>query len=238
MYPPTIWSHEFIESIDCNFQINNMEMVNELEKKVMVTFDGDNETGNMSTLHLLELIDTIENLGLGYRFQNIIRRELDKIASINGYNEWFKEEDSLHAMSLRFRLLRQHGYNVSQDFLWRFKDSEGGFIGYLQTDCKGLLSLYEASYLAFEGDIDLHEAKLFATKHLLKLKDKENEVLEYIDHALELPLYRKMLRLHTRWYINAYSKQKDANGLLLNLATLDFNMVQSLLKQELQEVSK
>ncbi|GJY09116.1 (E)-beta-ocimene synthase, chloroplastic-like protein [Tanacetum coccineum] len=201
MYPPTIWSHEFIESIDCNFQINNMEMVNELEKKVMVTFDGDNETGNMSTLHLLELIDTIENLGLGYRFQNIIRRELDKIASINGYNEWFKEEeDSLHAMSLRFRLLRQHGYNVSQDFLWRFKDSEGGFIGYLQTDCKGLLSLYEASYLAFEGDIDLHEAKLFATKHLLKLKDKENEVLEYIDHALELPLYRRVLRLHTRWW--------------------------------------
>nr|GEY33603.1 (E)-beta-ocimene synthase, chloroplastic-like [Tanacetum cinerariifolium] len=59
-----------------------MEMVNELAKKVMMTFDGDYETGNMSTLHLLELIDTIENLGLGYRFQNIIRRELDKIASI------------------------------------------------------------------------------------------------------------------------------------------------------------
>ncbi|GJY99893.1 (E)-beta-ocimene synthase, chloroplastic [Tanacetum coccineum] len=45
-----------------------------------------------------------------------------------------------------------------------------------------------------------------------------------------------MLRLHTRWYIDTYIKQKDTNGLILNLATLDFNMVKSLLKQELHEV--
>ena len=128
--------------------------------------------------------------------------------------------------------------HLNTDFLKRFKEKHGGFMRCLQTDIKGLLSLYEASYLAFEGEVDLHEAKLFAIEHLLKLKGQENEVLEHVSHALELPLYRRMLRLQARWYIDAYGKQKDANPLLLELATLDFNMVQSVLKRDLQNVSK
>nr|KAJ0209185.1 hypothetical protein LSAT_V11C400213090 [Lactuca sativa] len=128
-----------------------------------------------------------------------------------------KNVSSLHAASLRFRLHRKHGYSVSQDFLLRFKDSHGGFMRCLETDVRGLLSLYEASYLSFECQRDLQEAKLYAREHLLKLK---------------------MLRLQARWYIDAYSKGKDANMLLLELATLDYNMVQSEFKKELQEVSK
>lgn len=129
-------------------------------------------------------------------------------------------------------------FQLNTDFLLRFKDSHGGFMRCLETDVKGLLSLYEASYLSFEWERDLQEAKLFATKHLLKLKCQENEAREDINHALELPSYRRMLRLQARWYIDAYSKRKDANMLMLELATLDYNMVQSELKKELQEVSK
>ncbi|KAJ9549176.1 hypothetical protein OSB04_021719 [Centaurea solstitialis] len=215
----------------------------ELEKKVIKALDVDYESGALSSLQLLELVDNIERLGLGYRFQDNIRTVLGKIASKNGsYTKLGEEEEaeniSLHATSLRFRLHRQHGYNVSQDFLKRFKDGHGGFMGCLRTDVKGLLSLYEASYLAFEGEGDLHEAKVFATEHLLKLRGQENEVPEHVSHALELPLYRRMLRLQARWYIDAYGKQKDANLLLLELAMLDFNMVQSILKRDLQNVSK
>ncbi|KAL7603604.1 hypothetical protein Lser_V15G19530 [Lactuca serriola] len=238
IYQPTIWTHNFIEALDVNFPINSREKVKELDKKAL-QLNFDYENGGLSILQLLEQIDDIERLGLDYRFQNNIRRALNIITSVNENNIRHEEKErSLHAASLRFRLLRKHGYNVSQDFLLRFKDSHGGFMRCLETDVKGLLSLYEASYLSFEWERDLQEAKLFATKHLLKLKCQDNEAREDINHALELPSYRRMLRLQARWYIDAYSKRKDANMLLLELATLDYNMVQSEFKKELQEVSK
>lgn len=124
------------------------------------------------------------------------------------------------------------------DFLRRFNNGHGDLIGCLQTDVKGMLSLYEASHLAFLEESDLHEAKLFATEHLLKLKGKKNEALDHINHALELPLYHRMLRLQARHCIDAYNKRKDANPLLLELAILDFNMIQAAYKAELKEVSK
>ena len=111
-------------------------------------------------------------------------------------------------------------------------------MGVLKTDLKGLINLYEASYLAFEGERDLHEAKLFATEYLPNFKGRESGAHELINHALELPLYRRMLRLEARWYIDAYGKRRDTNIHMLELAALDFNMVQSQLKTELQELSK
>ncbi|KAI3784572.1 hypothetical protein L1987_43673 [Smallanthus sonchifolius] len=186
-------------------------------------------------LELLEHIDDIERLGLGYVYQCDIRRAPDIITSIYELNVELEEKEvSLHEASLRFRILRQHGYNV------RFKDSQGGFIGCLKTDVKGLLSLYEASHLAFMEERDLHEAKLFAREHLLKLKGLQNDpqVLEHINQALEVPLCHRMPRLQARYYIDAYNKRQDANLLLQELATLDFNMTQAAFKTELKEVSK
>ena len=86
----------------------------EVEKKGM-ELNFDYENGGLSILQLLEQIDDIERLGLDYRFQNDIRRALNFIASIKENNtEHEEKEGSLHEASLRFRLLRKHGYNVSQ----------------------------------------------------------------------------------------------------------------------------
>ncbi|PWA53791.1 (E)-beta-ocimene synthase, chloroplastic [Artemisia annua] len=150
----------------------------------------DYENCDFSSLELLELIDNIERLGLGRRFQTNITRVLNKIAGLDENNLGLKqEEDNLHALSLKFRILRQH------DFHRKFKESHGGLTGGLHTDVKGLLSIYEASYLALEGELDLHEAKLFATKNLLKLNGHENEAMkDHVNHALDTPLYRRMLR--------------------------------------------
>ncbi|KAJ0666974.1 putative (E)-beta-ocimene synthase [Helianthus annuus] len=106
-------------------------------------------------------------------------------------------------------------------------------------DVKALLSIYEASYLALESELDLHEAKLCATKSLLKQSGQVHKVMhDHIIYALDIPLYHRMQRLQARWYIDAYGKRKDANKLLLELAILDFNMVQSENKKDLQQVSK
>ncbi|XP_076929560.1 (E)-beta-ocimene synthase, chloroplastic-like, partial [Bidens hawaiensis] len=125
-------------------------------------------------------------------------------------------------------------------FLKRFKNSHGGLIGSLKSDVKAVLSLYEASFLALESELDLHEAKLLAKEKLMKLSVNINDEVtyNYINLALDAPLYHMEPRLQARWHIDAYSKRKDVNNLLLELAILDFNMVQSSNKRDLQQVSK
>ncbi|KAJ0500361.1 putative (E)-beta-ocimene synthase [Helianthus annuus] len=234
LYQKTIWSCDLMEGFESSFSMNCKEKVEKLEEKVMTLFI-DYENGGLITLQLLELIDDIERMGLGYRFQPDITRVLRKVASKH-YATKEEEEDNLHAVSLEFRLLRQHGFSVSQDFLKRFKDTDGSLIGCLHADVEATLSLYEASYLALEGELDLDDAKLIVVKSLLNLNyPNEND---HINHALDVPLYRRMHRLQARWYIDAYGKRKDANQMLLELAILDFNMVQSAHKRELQNVSR
>jgi isoprene synthase len=67
---------------------------------------------NADLLETLELIDDLQRLGLGYRFERDITRTLDNFASSKLCNEGI--EKSLHATALSFRLLRQQGYQVSQ----------------------------------------------------------------------------------------------------------------------------
>jgi len=120
-----------------------------------------------------------------------------------------------------------------------FKNENGDFIEGLGEDIKGLLSLYEASYLAFEGEDLLEEAKAFGRSQLKGVKgDIDAALRDQINHALELPLHHRMSRLEVRWYIENYSKRKGPNHLLLDLAKLDFNMVQSRHQIELQEMSR
>ncbi|KAH7576523.1 hypothetical protein JRO89_XS01G0098700 [Xanthoceras sorbifolium] len=195
-----------------------------------------NEDAEM--LSILELIDDIQRLGLGHRFEKDIKSALDKIVSWEGFD--VKAEDQkLHATALRFRLLRQHGYQVSQDVFKAFMDDDGKFMEYVKTDVKGMLNLYEASYLSFEGENILDEALTFSTTHLNGFKTNLGpDLSQLVSHALELPLHRRMIRLEARWYIEAYSQRKYVNGLLLELAKLDFNMVQSVLQSDLKDMSR
>ncbi|GJS51427.1 (E)-beta-ocimene synthase, chloroplastic-like protein [Tanacetum coccineum] len=188
--------------------------------------------------HIQSLADNID-IKINYDRVNELEPKVRALSTMTYKNivEIEEKEDSVYAASLRFRLLRQHGYNVSQG-TFKFKDSRGDFMGFPKTDLKGLINLYESSYLAFEGERDLHEAKLFAIKYLPDLMGQEYGAHKLINHALKLPLYHRMLILEERWYIDAYIKRKDANILMLELAALDFNMVQSKLKTDLQELSK
>ncbi|KAG5551788.1 hypothetical protein RHGRI_010017 [Rhododendron griersonianum] len=181
-----------------------------------------------NSLTILELIDDIQRLGLSYHFDKDIKRALDKIIlSVNGNNVMEDQQIGVHAIALCFRLCRQHGY----------EDENGNFMESLSKDTKGLLSLYEASYFSFDGEKLMEEAKVFTTKHL-KGKIANEDLVEQINHALEMPLQHRMLRLEARWYIEAYGKSKDVNYLLLEMAKLEFNMVQSMLQGELKDMSR
>lgn len=123
-----------------------------------------------------------------------------------------------------------------------FTDGEGSFKDCLGNDVKGMLSLYEAAYLGFEGESLLDEALAFTSIHLRNLSrsdvTQEKGVSEQVSHALELPLHHRMLRLEARWQIESYSKRADANEVLLEFAKLDYNMVQQTLQRDLKDVSR
>ncbi|XP_047339826.1 (-)-alpha-terpineol synthase-like [Impatiens glandulifera] len=104
----------------------------------------------------------------------------------------------------------------------------------------GLLSLYEASFLAVEEESILDEARDFSTKHLEEnLKKIKNPYLAMlVNHALEVPLHWAMQRFEARWFIDAYGKKEDLNLTLLKFAMLDFNMVQAIHQEDLKHVSR
>ena len=62
-------------------------------------------------LHELNLIDAIQRLGVAYHFEKEIADALIRIH--NTYSDKEDDSDDLHTISLRFRLLRQEGYNAS-----------------------------------------------------------------------------------------------------------------------------
>lgn len=60
----------------------------------------------------LKLINDIQRLGVAYHFEAEIEAALSKINDIYPEVCGSETEDGLHMISLCFRLLRQHGFNV------------------------------------------------------------------------------------------------------------------------------
>ncbi|KAK8613396.1 hypothetical protein V6N13_101158 [Hibiscus sabdariffa] len=108
-YQPTIWSYDFLQSLNNDHaDVIYKERAAKLEQEVRFAINDE----DAEPVDLLELIDDIQRLGLGHRFETDIERALQKFVSSDDSS--VATEYSLHAAALRFRLLRQHGYEVSQ----------------------------------------------------------------------------------------------------------------------------
>ncbi|KAK1293133.1 hypothetical protein QJS10_CPB17g00585 [Acorus calamus] len=133
------------------------------------------------------------------------------------------DKDDLYATALYFRLLRQYGFTVSQ--------------GSLQNDTRGLLSLYESSLLAFEGEYILDEARAFTKMHLKNNQDPTQK--NQVSHALEMPLQWRIQRLEARWCIEEQERRGgDVNPLLLEFAKLDYRMLQVIHRRDLGNLAR
>ncbi|XP_077254007.1 putative terpene synthase 11 [Tasmannia lanceolata] len=179
---------------------------------------------------IMKLIDTLQRLGIAYHFEE----EIDAIF----YQFSTKKDDKdLFLTSLRFRLLREHGYNIPPDVFNKFMNKRGKFKGALRRDACGMLSLYEASYMAATGEDILSEAMEFSKNHLESLVLSSNGILvRDIGRALLVPRHMRVVRLEARSYIEECGKNNSRNSVLLELATLDFNMVQCLHQREMVEI--
>ncbi|MCE3215658.1 hypothetical protein HAX54_003130 [Datura stramonium] len=187
----------------------------------------------------LNLIDFIERLGIAYHFEKEIDEILDKIYNENSNFEGDDYND-LSTSALQFRLLRQHGYNISLKIFNKFQDGNGKLKESLASDVLGLLSLYEASHVRTHEEDILEDALTFSTIHLEYAAPHLNSPLkEQVTHALEQSLHKGVPRVETRFFISSiYEKQETKNAMLLRFAKLDFNLLQMLHKQELAEISR
>ncbi|CAL9050388.1 unnamed protein product [Musa banksii] len=235
-YQPSSWSDEYIQSLitDTKVEEDNARRMGKLTEDVKQLIYRKKGIEDQ-----LQLIDHLRQLGAAYHFKEDIKDALWTIYdSMEEVSMLLK--DNLHATALMFRLLREHGFAVSEGVFNRFIDEKGNLKASLRHQTEGLVSLYEASHLAKEGEHVLEEAINFTTKQLKSLMEGslEPHLREHVAHALELPLNWRMPRLQTRWFIEASQREANINPVLLELAKLDFNRVQSIQQRELREVSR
>ncbi|KAJ6366406.1 hypothetical protein OIU77_002900 [Salix suchowensis] len=151
-YQPTTWSSDFLQSLKNDYADNiYKDKAMELEEEVRCMIN----SGDMEMLTILEMIDDIQRLGLGHRFEKDIKRKLDRISSSEQSS--FEAEKSLHATALCFRLLRQHGYEWAdlckaflQEAKWSSNSITPSFEEYLENawrSVSGTVILIHAYFL-------------------------------------------------------------------------------------------
>uniref|UniRef100_A0ACD5VBH1 Uncharacterized protein n=1 Tax=Avena sativa TaxID=4498 RepID=A0ACD5VBH1_AVESA len=179
------------------------------------------------------LLDTIQHLGIDHHFEQDIENALSLVLRSDFSNL------SLHEVALGFLLLRQQGYWVSPDVFNKFKGEDGSFNKDITNDTKGLLSLYNGAHLLIHGEVILEEAKAFAQHHLELMKGSLSFPLaEQVKRALHVPLPRTCKRIETLHYISEYNEEEGHNTVLLELAKLDFNLLQHVHLKELKAITE
>ncbi|KAK9026271.1 hypothetical protein V6N11_039115 [Hibiscus sabdariffa] len=142
-------------------------------------------------------------------------------------------DESTHKLRLIDTINRLEIFN-------KFKDDKGSFKMSLTSDVKGLLELYEASHLSVHGELILEEALAFTCTHL---ESAERTGIEYplsaqVSHARKRSIRKGIPRLEARRYISMYEEDDSHDKTLLKFAKLDFNILQSLHKEELSKISR
>ncbi|KAH6821460.1 hypothetical protein C2S53_006291 [Perilla frutescens var. hirtella] len=186
----------------------------------------------------MELIDTVVRLGVSYHFQKEINYKLQQFFDLN--TDYSDEAYDLYDVALHFRLFRQHGYRISCDIFGRWiNGNTGKFEKSLKSDVKGLLSLYEASYLRTRGEIILDDALDFATASLKLIAPLlESPLGKQVVHALVQSVHFGIPRIEARNFISIYEEYEDRNESLLRFAKLDYNLLQILHREELREICR
>ncbi|ONI13027.1 hypothetical protein PRUPE_4G198500 [Prunus persica] len=238
-YHLSIWGDQFMnyDSEDIITYAHKQQEVEELKlavRREVFTTSADDFSNQM------KLIDAIQRLGVAYHFEKEIEEALEHIYAANHFHDDDDGDGDLYSVSLGFRLLRHHGHNVSSGIFNKFRDSKnGGFKKSLIADVSGLLSFYEATHLRVHGEDILEEALVFTTKHLESATTHVSyQLAEQIAQALERPLRKSLVRLCARRFMSIYQDEASHNEALLKLAKSDFNLVQSLHKQELSEITR
>ncbi|GMI79432.1 terpene synthase 21 [Hibiscus trionum] len=182
-------------------------------------------------------IDAVQRLGVAYHFEKEIEDVLQIIC--HHHCNHVQVDDDLYTTAVRFRLLREHGFDVHCDTFNKFKDEKGKFKESLTSDVKGMLELYEAANCQIHGENILEEALSFTKFHLKLASTKVDYPFSIqIADALNRSLRKSLPRLVARTYIPIYEGHGAQYQNLVKFAKLDFKIVQLLHKKEINEIRR
>ncbi|XP_050230448.1 alpha-farnesene synthase-like [Mercurialis annua] len=233
-YKPNIWKYDFLQSLSTTFDEEKFKTEADYLKEEAKHFFV--ETVDLQAK--LQLIDCIIKVGLASFFEDEIKNALDAIASSLKNNK-FDVKENLYVTALRFRLLRQHGYLVSQDIFSDFLNESGNFLRGTCSDNNGVLEVYEASYVGLEGENIMEDAKVFSTTILKNIKPSDTNLYKHVIHALEVPSHRRVLWFDVKWQINMFElEDNNVNKIILELARINFNLSQATLQKDLKDISR
>nr|GEZ56483.1 E-beta-farnesene synthase 1 [Tanacetum cinerariifolium] len=155
----------------------------------------------MQHVKLIQLI-VVQRLGIAYHFEEEIEEALQHI--YDTYGEQWIDDNNLQSISLWFRLLRQHGFNV-----------------------------LSAAHMMVVGEQVLINALDFAKSHLGNIANDpscDSTLRTQINQAFKQPLRKRLQRLEATHYIPIYEQDASHNKILLKFAKLDFNQTLMLVK--------
>ncbi|PWA73563.1 terpene synthase 7 [Artemisia annua] len=239
-FESSLWSYDHIQSLSTKYIGGDYEARRHTLKGVVKTMIQHCQTSIVDNpLSSLELVDKLQRLGISHHFEDEIRDVLEIVYNnyYNSHDKWSKMDLNLKALG--FRLLRQHDYPVPQEIFSNFEDNIQNVNPCSHEDMVRILNLYEASYHSFEDENILDDVKDFTTKYLTENLEKIDEsISSFVSHALELPLHWRVPRVEARWFIDAYEISSGMNPTLIELAKLDFNMVQAIHHEDLKYASR
>ncbi|RCV30114.1 hypothetical protein SETIT_6G068300v2 [Setaria italica] len=179
----------------------------------------------------LDLVDVLQRLGVDYHY----KKEIDELLRAI-YDDEDGGSDDLYVTSLRFYLLRKHGYNVSSDIFLKFRDEQGNITS---DDVNCLMTLYDAAHMRTHGEKILDSIITFNKTHLQSVMetDLQPELAEEVRFTLETTRFRQVKRVEARRYIPVYEKKATRNEAILEFAKLDYNILQVLYCEELKELT-
>ncbi|GLJ35262.1 hypothetical protein SUGI_0709600 [Cryptomeria japonica] len=247
---PNLWDDDFIQSLSKPYEAPSYgERAEKLIKDVKDMFNAlPVQSSSAEDLYEhLSLVDHVERLGIDRHFQTEIKNALDYV-----YRYWSDKgigcgRESTHAdlntSALGFKILRLHRYGISSDMLQQFIPKDKNLMHLNsesnEEEIKSILNLFRASLIAFPGEKAMDGAKSFSTTYLKQALPNINNLnlSREIKFNLEYGWHTNVPRLETRTYLDIYGEDsswasKTINNTfyekLLELAKLDFNMIQSV----------
>ncbi|KAI9376903.1 hypothetical protein POPTR_019G023004v4 [Populus trichocarpa] len=234
-FPPSLWGCSFASfsfpQAEFESYSRKVEVLKEDVKDMLTASKKD-------PVEHIEFVNQLCRLGVSYHFDDEIENSLKEIFD-DLPNLLEKHDFDLSTVSLLFRVFRQHGFKMPCVVFDKFKDTNGEFKKTIINDVKGILSLYEASFLSVHGEQVLDEALVFTKANLESLAMQSNpRIADHIRNALIRPFHKGVPRIEARKYISFYEEDESRNATLLKFAKIDFNRVQLIHRQELSILSR
>ncbi|CAO2164463.1 unnamed protein product [Urochloa humidicola] len=231
-YTPSPWGDFFLTHQRCTPSelLSMKEKAREKEEEVRGILLAATATPD-NLVRKLDLVDALQRLGVDYHY----KKEIDELLRAV-YDDKEDGSDDLYTTSLRFYLLRKHGYNVSSDVFLKFRDERGNITS---DDVSSVVMLYDAAHLRTHGEEILDSIITFNKSHLQAAKEKgfEPELAEEVRFTLETTRFRRVERVEARRYMSVYENKAIRNEAILEFARLDYNILQVLYCEELKELT-